>query len=242
VTVDGPLDPGETHAESPAAPTPPERLDNGLIAATYVPLLDVDVPIASHLLSALGRARIPAYLASAPANENALRLYVSSEERADARTIVASVVRASGGDPASATAEPVTDPLADVDTDAAFAALVADWYVDTHTAIRDAERSLTEEDEDWQARLQRPAAEPTWLDDEHYVPPPPPPLPRFAATTIAAMFLILMSFVVMIFGYRIGLDDQLKMLLGVGGVLVGAGLLLMRLRAHGDDEDDGAIL
>jgi hypothetical protein len=242
VTVDGPLDPGETHAESPAAPTPPERLDNGLIAATYVPLLDVDVPIASHLLSALGRARIPAYLASAPANENALRLYVSSEERADARTIVASVVRASGGDPASATAEPVTDPLADVDTDAAFAALVADWYVDTHTAIRDAERSLTEEDEDWQARLQRPAAEPTWLDDEHYVPPPPPPLPRFALPTILGLALLVISIVILGLGTEIGLPDELTWILGVGGVLSGAGVLVSRLRVHNDEDDDGSAV
>ena len=57
----------------------------------------------------------------------------------------------------SATAQPdlrqPADPLAGVDTDAAFDALVADWHVDTIAAMRDAERDLTREDADWRARL-----------------------------------------------------------------------------------------
>jgi hypothetical protein len=223
-----------------AAPGPvPGRQDNGLIAATYVPLTDVAPQLVSALLTALGRARIPAYVASTPSDE-ALRLFVAAEERADARTIVASVVRAAGETPPPDR----NDPLAGIDTDAEFERLVADWHVDTHNAIRDAERSLSAEDEEWRARLEKPPAaeEPVWLDDDHYVPPAPPPLPRFAPQTILAMVIIGLSVLLLGLGGELGIASRLTMILGICGVLVGAAILVSRLRSHRDDDDDGARL
>ena len=41
-------------------PEPTPRLDNGLRAAAYVPLTDVEPAVGQHLLTALGRARIAA--------------------------------------------------------------------------------------------------------------------------------------------------------------------------------------
>jgi hypothetical protein len=216
--------------------TAPQRRDNGLIADSYVPLTDIAPALAPQVLSALGRARIAAYLAESP-RADALRLYVASAERTDARTIVAAVVRASGD------AAPLADPLDGIDSDAEFARLIADWHVDTHTAIREAERDLTREDEDWRARLNPPpAADTPWLDEEHYVPPPPPPLPRFAAPTILAMLLIAASIVLLGFGGEFGIETRLTLLVGVIGVLLGVGILLTRMRARGDDDDDGAML
>jgi hypothetical protein len=214
--------------------------DNGLIATSYVPLTDVPLTVAPRVLTALGRARIAAYLTDAPGSGGTLRLHVAAGERADARTIVASVVRASGSDASGA----VPDPLAGIDPDVEFARLVADWHVDTHHAIRDAERQLTRDDEDWRLRLNRlpPAPETPWLDDEHYVPPVPPPLPRFAAPTIVAMVVIALSIVILAFGGELGLASQLTLLLGVMGVLLGTGMLVMRMRARRDDDDDGAVL
>jgi hypothetical protein len=228
-------------AAPPPADEPPSRRDNGLVASSYVPLTDVAVPVAPSVLVALGRARIAAYLAETPATSaasGALRLYVASGERADARTIVASVVRASGEQTQPA------DPLAGIDPDAEFARLVADWHVDTHHAIRDAEKQLTREDEDWRLRLNKPAPadETPWLDEQHYVPPAPPPLPRFAAPTIVAMAVLAMSIVILAFGGEFGMASRLVLLLGVLGVLLGAGMLIMRLREHRDDDDDGAVL
>jgi hypothetical protein len=193
----------------------------------------------SALLTALGRARIPAYVASTPSDE-ALRLFVAAEERADARTIVASVVRAAGETPPPDR----NDPLAGIDTDAEFERLVADWHVDTHNAIRDAERSLSAEDEEWRARLEKPPAaeEPVWLDDDHYVPPAPPPLPRFAPQTILAMVIIGLSVLLLGLGGELGIASRLTMILGICGVLVGAAILVSRLRSHRDDDDDGARL
>jgi hypothetical protein len=217
--------------------TAPERRDNGLIAPSYVALTDVTPSLAPQVLSALGRARIAAYLAES-AREDHLRLYVASAERADARTIVTSVVRASGDD------SPLPDPLDGIDSDAEFERLVADWHVDTHNAIRDAERDLTREDADWRARLTPPGEteDAPWLDDDHYVPPAPPPLPRFAVPTLLAMTLIAASIVLLAFGVELGVAGRLSLFLGVLGVLAGAAILVTRLRERRDDDDDGAVL
>jgi hypothetical protein len=234
-------------APPPSGPSESEHtgaLGNGLDAAAYVPLTDVDSEIGGHLLTALGRARIAAYLGAAPEQTpERRRLFVAAEERADARTIVAAVVRAAGGNGVALPDDtPAPDPLSGVDTEAAFADLIADWHVDTVTAIREAERALSREDADWRARLEQSAAEPVWLDEHHYVPPPPPPLPRLAAPTVVAMSVLAISILLLGLGGQFGLASRLTLVLGVGGVLLGAAILVMRLRARGDDDDDGAVL
>ena len=226
----------------------PDAWNNGLLASSYVPLTDVAATIAPQLLSALSRARIAAYLAEAPGSQGALRLYVASGERSDARTIVAAVVRANGGEPPEETTEdtePRTDPLAGIDADAEFAALVADWHVDTHHAIRDAERSLSREDEDWRARLNQDEPvddELTWLDEGHYVPPNPPPLPRPTAPILLGMVLVLVSVLLFAFGDPLGMPFSLSLFLGVCGIITALVLFVMRLREYRDEDDDGAVL
>jgi hypothetical protein len=227
-------------------PTQPSPWNNGLLASSYVALTDVSAPMAPRLLTALERARIAAYLAEAPNTDGALRLYVASAERSDARTIVAAVVRA-GTDPATPVPDPHADPLAGIDADAAFAELIADWHVDTHTAIRDAEHDLSQEDEDWRLRLNasRAAAEedgPTWLDDDHYVPPTPPPLPRPTGPIMLGLLLIAVSILLLAFGDQLGLPFELSLFLAVSGILTATTLFVLRLRDHGDDDDDGAVL
>lgn len=231
----------------------PERVDNGLRAPTYVPLTDVDPDTGQQLLTALGRARIAAYLMPGGAADAVrTRLFVAAEERIDARTIVAATVRALGaedeaepagssgsGGTATAEQEP-QDPLAGLDTDAAFQALIADWHVDTHEAIRQAERDLRREDAEWRARLVRPPAEdPVWLDEDHYIPPPPPPLPKLATPTIAALTVLAVSILVLGLGGQIGLANRLSLVLGIGGLLLGAAILFSRIRERRRDDDDG---
>lgn len=212
------------------------RHGNGLSADTYVPLADVEPDVGEHLLVALRRARIPAYVepaAAAPLR----RLFVAAADRADARTVVEAA--------ASGALLPL-DPLEGVDTDAEFDALVGEWDTDTISAVRAAERDLSREDADWRARLEPGFSNSSAADDEeHYVPPAPPPLPRLAAATILALVVLAASIVVLAVGDRFGLDSDVAFLLGVGGILTGAGMLIMRLRARppeDDDGDDGAIV
>ena len=240
-----------------AARRDPQRQDNGLLAARYVPLTDVDPQVGEHLLTALGRARIAAYLTQRADDAERRRLFVASDERVDARTIVAAAVRAldtedavldtDGTTSAEGTASADSTASADGDksqTDAAFAALVADWHIDTVAAVRDAERELSREDSDWRMRLNKPqAADEVWLDEDHFVPPPPPPLPRLAGPTIMAMAVLTISVVVLALGGEIGLANGFSLVLGLAGLLLAAGLFFSRVREfRRDDTDDGSAL
>jgi hypothetical protein len=220
-----------------------------LAADRYVPLTDVGPELGDALLSALGRSRIAAYLDAAPgagAGGGSRRLFVAAEERSDARTVVAAVIRAAGGTPPPSPADetPRPDPLAGVDTEAAFADLVADWPVDTLAEIRKAERALSREDENWRARLEREGVpdEFAWLDEQHYVPPAPPPLPRLSRPALVAIVVLIISIGLLVFGTALALGGQLALVLGICGVLLSGGILLTRLRDHRDDDDDGAIV
>lgn len=238
----------------------PQAWNNGLLASSYVALRDVPATSAPLLLSALSRARIAAYLAEAPGSHGSLRLYVASGERSDARTIVAAVLRA-GDHPEPDGAEPIEatgsedaaqrpDPLAGIDADAEFAALIADWHVDTHLAIRDAEKALSRDDEDWRQRLNHEPPDATdaahddlpWLDDEHYVPPNPPPIPRPTGPILLGMLLVVVSVMLFAFGDPLGMPFALSLFLGVAGIITALALFVMRLREYRDEDDDGAVL
>lgn len=231
------------------------RRDNGLRATSYVALTDVRADLSEYVLTALRRARIAAYVDAGAGDR--LRLFVAADERTDARTIVAAAVRGLAATQQAVTsASPEThdnDAPTDAashrgsgaaDTDAAFAALVANWHVDTVAAVRDAERDLTREDADWRQRLARPSArDEVPLDEDHYVPPAPPPLPRLARPTVAAIVVLVASIMVLGLGAYVGLADQVTLVLGIGGLLVAAGILLSRVREQRrDDDDDGSAV
>jgi hypothetical protein len=248
----------------PAGERSAGRRDNGLTAPGFVPIAEVDLAFGPTLLVALARAQIAAYL-QATADPDRELLYASSTDRGDANTIVAAVWRAAqaaaaesasvpvaGDSDASATdtapmdptrqAVSVPDPLAGRDTDSEFHALVADWHVDTVAAIRSAERDLSREDAEWRARISPPPPS-TDEDEEHFVPPMPPPLPRLAATTIGAILLVAASILLLVAGGRLGLGTDMIFFVGVGGILLGAGVFVMKLRAQpSEDDDDGAVL
>jgi hypothetical protein len=227
------------------------RRDNGLSAASFVPLAEVDTALGSMLLNALGRAKIAAYLepTADPARD---LLYAASSERLDARTIVSTVWRANqseddvaAGSDRAPSPSPVSipDPLRGRDTDAEFSALVADWHVDTVAAIRSAERDLKREDADWRARIAPPPATEATDEEEHFVPPPPPPLPRLSPTTVGAILLIAASLFLLVLGGHLGFGIDITFLAGIGGILLGSGMLIMKLRAvPGEEDDDGAVL
>jgi hypothetical protein len=217
--------------------------DNGLAAPAYVALADIDPSVGDALLTALRRARIAAYLepTSSPEETARQRLYVAADERSDARSVIEVAARSFAHDAAVARRP---DLLTGVDAQAEFDALVGDWHVDTINAVRAAERDLTREDADWRMRLQLPAAGSDADDNDHYVPPAPPPLPRLAGATILALVVVAASVMLIAFGRALGLPGDLAFVAGVAGMLVGSGLLVMRLRDGSDDDedDDGAVI
>ncbi len=234
-------------------PSGPDRRDNGLRAPAYVPLTDLDAGLGLLVLDALGRARIAAYLSGPPVHSgfdadpaSLHRLFVASDDRVDARMIVAAAIRGIGSEVPELA--PQSDPRDDVDTRSAFEAVVADWHIDTVAAIRQAERDLSQEDAEWRSRLNRPQArDETWLDEDHYVPPVPPPLPRLAAPTILAMAVIAVSIIVLGIGGQFGLASGLTFVLGILGLLLGGFILFSRLSEHrrndGDTNDgDGSAI
>ena len=109
-----------------------------------------------------------------------------------------------------------------------------------------AQQQLSAEDETWRDHIPIPL--PNDEDDpeiiEHYIAPAPPPLPRFAPATLRALAIIVAGIAIFIFGRVLDFDPDLTLLLGSAGILVGAGLLVMRLRPDRpeDDHDDGAVL
>ena len=127
-------------------PLPPRRgrRDNGLDAATYVPLADVDPRIGEHLLDVLKIAGVPAYLepsADVEPYTRALalpspptdRLWVDREQRATARQIVEAEVgtprpRAPGDDRPSR-------GLSDADEERAWQEIVAGFEQPAGTPV-----------------------------------------------------------------------------------------------------------
>lgn len=216
------------------------RRDNGLDSDSYAPVADVDPRLADHLLDVLGLREVPAYVEPTNDAVTADRLFVAADQTEAARQVLTDLA-AELGIEVSATRhrerpEPRPDPLAGIDTDREFAAIVAD--------LGELGRPLL----DWNTSITvRPsvAEGEKFVDpDEHYVPPAPPPVPRPTLATAVAVLVTLIGIAVIAFGYSLGLPADLPLPLGVVLVLFGAGLLALRLRPEprDDSDDDGAVL
>jgi hypothetical protein len=213
------------------------RRDNGLDSDAYAPVADVDPRLADHLLDVLGLRDVPAYVEPTNQPVTADRLFVAEGQTEVARQVLSELANelgivVSAGRPAEP--EPRADPLAGIDTDTEFAAIVAE--------LGELGRPLL----DWHTSVSVEAAGegPTVDEVEHYVPPAPPPVPRPALATLVAVLVTLAGIAVIAFGYRAGLPADLPLPLGVVLVLAGAGLLALRLHPEprDDSDDDGAVV
>lgn len=247
------------------------RRDNGLDAAFYVPLADVDPRIGEHLLDVLWAAGVPAYLeppaelptdpmteiipaSTLPRPMPAVdRLWVDRDRRADARTIVESEaprVPENGGpddDPAGTAA-------LDEDTERQWAAIVEAYDLDVTgpvapwPAVEDLDVTTRPADppRPW-AEPARPepteSVEDPEEDEGHYEPPPPPPFPRPSGYSVLALAILAFGVVLIFFPVLLGIDASTGFALGVASVLGSAGIFVWRLRErHPDDPDDGAVV
>lgn len=218
---------------------------NGLTAASYVAIADLDAGSADAALATLRDAGIAAYVASLPpvAPGAALdRLHVDASAEARARALVRPL------SPPSVPAEP--------DVEALFASIVADFDapavdpVPSWPASEDlsddesGRRSLSTSDDSpgWPGEpvVERPPAP----AEERYVPPPPPPLPQTSAATRFAWAGALGGPVVFVVATMLGWQlDGWVLLLAAVAFVAGFGYLISRLKDRDtDDPDDGAVV
>jgi hypothetical protein len=219
------------------------RRDNGLESEAFSPVADVDPRLADHLLDVLGLRAVPAYVEPAPpiGPVTADRLYVAAHQTGEARQVLTDIASELGIEvshnrhqsAADAAAAEHRDPLEGIDTDAEFAAIIADLD-DLGRPLFDLMSSPS---------AQSAAAEES-VEVEHFVPPPAPPIPRPAFATGMAVVVTLLGIVVIAFGSMIGLPTDLPLPLGVVLVLFGTVMLILRLRPDpwDDSDDDGAVV
>ena len=219
------------------------RRDNGLDAALWTPLRDVDPRVGEHLLDVLREAGVAAYLepsadvepytrtVSLPSPPSD-RLFVDRARTAEARALVDE----HADDHVQERRRARQPARRDVDEDAEWARIVAAF---------EAEHGRTAVDEG-PADVPPPApAEPSVLDrpEEHYEPPPAPPVPAPAPASLYAVLLIAAGAVLVVAPRVLGMSADLGLVLGVAAVAGGVGVLLSRMRERStDDGDDGAVV
>jgi hypothetical protein len=218
------------------------RRDNGLDAALWSPLRDVDPRVGEHLLDLLHAVGIAAYLepsadvepytrtVSLPSPPSD-RLFVDRSRRAEARSVVDAHV------PGPIASRPAQSAVrGDLDEDAEWQRIVAAF---------EAEHGPTVVEE---PPADVPAAPPHELPvldrpDEHYEPPPPPPLPWPAPASLYAVLLIVAGVLLIGAPGILNLSADLGLVIGVAGVAGGAAMLVSRMRDRSEDDgDDGAVV
>jgi hypothetical protein len=219
------------------------RRDNGLDAALWSPLRDVDPRIGEHLLDLLEAAGIAAYLepsadvepytrtVSLPSPPSD-RLFVDRSRRAEARSVIDEHA------PAVAEVPPAPEPAAarpQLDEDAEWARIVAAFEAEQG-------RALVQEDP-----VDGPPAPPHELPvldrpDEHYEPPVPPPIPAPAPASLYAVLLVVGGVLLIGAPGILRLSTDVGLVLGVCGIAGGVAMLVSRMRDRSDDGDDGAVV
>jgi hypothetical protein len=222
------------------------RRDNGLDAALWTPLRDVDPRVGEHLLDMLRDAGIAAYLEpsadvfpyrnvylpSPPSD----RLFVDRARQSEARGLV------DHNADEHARQRPVERPRLrrDLDEDAEWRRIVAALETEGPPSLVDDEPAVAA------AAAAAPSpAEPDLLElpEEHYEPPPPPPLRAPAPASLYAVLLIAAGALLIIAPSAVGLAGNLALVLGVAGVAGGVAVLVSRMRERStEDGDDGAVV
>ncbi|PRY50483.1 hypothetical protein LY71_10340 [Geodermatophilus tzadiensis] len=218
------------------------RLDNGLDAALWAPVRDVDPRVGEHLLDVLREAGIAAYLEPAADVEPytrtvtypsppADRLFVDRARLGEGRALVDR--HADEHAPAETVRRPARR---DLDEDAEWARIVAAYEAEHgRTVVEDA---LPPHDP--------PPARPEVAQEEreeHYEPPPAPPVPLPSPSTLYAVLLAAAGVVLVGAPRVLGLTTDTGLVLGVAALVGSAGLFLSRMRERSTDEgDDGAVV
>jgi hypothetical protein len=227
------------------------RRDNGLDAALWSPLRDVDPRVGEHLLDVLQAAGIAAYLEPSadvgPYTRTVFlpsppldRLFVDRVRRTEARRVVDQhappAADAATGD---RTPDPAPQPAVvrrDLDEDAEWARIVASF---------EAEHGRTAVTDEPSEAPPPPPHEPAVLDrpDEHFEPPPPPPIPAPTPASLYAFLLVAAGLLLAGAPGVLRLSSDVGLVLGLLAITGGAAMFVSRMRDRSpDDGDDGAVV
>ncbi|RBY88448.1 hypothetical protein [Blastococcus sp. TF02A-26] len=222
------------------------RRDNGLDAALWSPLRDVDPRVGEHLLDVLREAGIPAYLEPAtdvgPYTRTVFlpsppsdRLFVDRTRVREGRELV----EQHADEHPPAPARPA--PRREVDEDAEWARIVSAFEAENGRVpvnLPPADRPP--------ADLPPPTPhEVPVLDrpDEHFEPPPAPPVGLPSPHVLYAALLIAAGALLVVAPGVLGLTLDVGLVLGVAAVVGGVALLVSRMRERSvEDGDDGAVV
>jgi hypothetical protein len=241
------------------------RRDNGLFAAQYAAVGDVDPRVGEHLLDVLGNRGIAAYLqptsdqfpvtrlTALPARPLD-RLYVDRSEMDTAREFLDVLTK----DGEVAGPAPVA-PRSSSEFDNAWASIVAgfDQTTEHETTPWPTIEDVTTHGTTTTAETPRERDVPTGNrpgsllygldsfgsdladddDDDDYEPPVPPPLPHLASITIVAIIGIIVGIAVILDPDLLPIDPTLGAILGASCLVAGAVALIGRLRSGRDDDD-----
>ena len=241
---------------------------SGLPAAAYATLVDVDPPIAEHVLDLLAHARISAYAeplvgdtgpyrdVRAP-DRPTTRIYVERTRLTEARAAVAQGLPSLRADfHADAAARADADDMRRASSeriDAAWEDIVAGFHTAEAPPRPDAEGSglssrLVREHTQPPEPTPAPAGPRDYLvpddleDDEGFTPPPPPPMPsprdRFDAF---AWIGVLGGPLAIIMAFVLGLGGWVAAA-GFAAFTAGFITLIARASDHRDHGDDGAVV
>ena len=243
---------------------------NGLHAAAYVALVDLDPQLADVVLDLLRDEGIAAYATPAvarpaagivvPRTDRPLdRVYADAEAaprargvlqgrlpqlRADHDAVPDAVPDPAGPQPAAA--EPRGRDITP-DEDEAWAGLVASYDAPAADPVRPwpASEDVEEAPREWAEEPVRPARAARDAE-EHYVPPPPPPLPRTDTVTKLAWLGLLGGPVLLVIGLLLRLDLSGWLgILAVGAFVAGFVVLVARMKDRPPTDwgpDDGAVV
>lgn len=231
-------------------PRPGSR-DNGLRAARYVAVADLDPRIADALLSALRDEGIAAYAAPTPAVSGGYmelrlpsrpidRLWVDESGLPRARALVAAEEQTGPAETDAPRPEEAPTP----DLESAWQDVLASLQSKAASPVPPWPVSEDVDPTAGEGHVVRPAAvEERALgdDEEHFVPPPAPPLPRLQPATLLAVAAILLGLLILVTQY----DGGSLNVLGVALVIGGTGTLVYRMRQGPPTDsgwDDGAVV
>ncbi|MGQ0466018.1 MAG: hypothetical protein ACT4QG_11925 [Sporichthyaceae bacterium] len=245
---------------------------NGLSAARYTPLVDLEPHFADALLEALGREGVAAYATPSPGHRGPYmdiqlpdrptdRVFVDSTEHTKARQVLRELPELAEAGPAGTPTlpEPPRPILTEAESDAAWKAIVAGysatsadpvppWPVSEDAAPEAKPEPAPEPEGSGWGDLVPEAVEAEPADDpeDHYNPPPPPPLPRLAARTKLAWLAVAAGPAYWISSSIF--DQQLFYgagMLAFGASLGGAAAVIYRMKDDRNDDiggDDGAVV